>query len=492
MSDPILSMFTNIEYAVELNSAAWLDRIEQGCLTLEHFFSGNPLALNMDTGRPVKDRRKYLNSRLKGKRWTFGLSNGMPLNGGNIQTTGYMDIGGQTYLGELIYRLRVTIPATTLEAGETVFAAVGDAVQAYFAEVKPYKACGQLQGYNDLLSGRAARLTQQGFHDSRFLEGEKLQSHVQKLGLHLPRVNDYPATPHLHPAQPKELGWLNYWSAETCKYLGFPDPERDRDLLAHSYRTPGGAWLMKLCTEPLDLDRSDHLTIFADVYERFPKLGLRESKQEPSSPMQYPEHTTYIHEGNLGRIIEQLVSLLQARGFKMVESISNKAGAKGVTIGLIHGTPGWTILKTLPEEFLGEAPSGSEEPLLVELCRELRRGGFILNLYNEFEAMMLETDGTGRMSRSGIRNFEELPKDVDFEAMKESGNPPLVEFRLLPIEVETDMTDIDNYGQISEQLRELLAGQNADLCNDENFVALLDGKQIQDRQGVKLCFVRGG
>jgi hypothetical protein len=112
-----------------------------------------------------------------------------------------------------------------------------------------------------------------------------------------------------------------------------------------------------------------------------------------------------------------------------------------------------------------------------------------LNVYNQFEAILLETDGAGRLSRSGIRDFEVLPEDVDFEAMEESENPPLIEFHLLPIEIETNITDIDDYGQIAEQLHELLAGQNADLCGDKHFKESLSSKLWQERQGVKLCFV---
>jgi hypothetical protein len=489
MSDPLLSMFSNILYAVELNPIVWVERMEQGCLTLERFFPGSSFMTDINAERPIKNRRKYLQSMLKGRLWGLGLSNGMPWNGGDIQATGYINIRGQIYLGELIYRMRTAIPATTLEMGETVFAAVGDAVQAHCSQVKPYKACGQLEGYNQILYERARQLKPQGGRPDARVEGEKLLNRVEQLGLQLPLINKYPATPHLHRAQPRELGWLNYWSAETCEYLGFPDPERDRDLLAHSYQTPGGGWLVKICPDPLDLDRPDHLALFAELYQRFPKLGLREGTAEPPPTFRYPEHTAYINADDPGCVIERLVPFLQARGYQRVEHFPANADAGGVIIGLICGAPDWTVIKTLPEEFLAEILPNREEPLLIELCREIRRGGFVLNVYNQFEAVLLETDGAGRLSRSGIRDFEALPEDVDFEAMEESENPPLIAFRLLPVEIETNITDIDDYGQIAEQLHELLAGQNADLCGDKHFKESLSGNLWQERQGVKLCFV---
>jgi hypothetical protein len=259
--------------------------------------------------------------------------------------------------------------------------------------------------------------------------------------------------------------------------------------LAHSYQTPGGGWLVKICPDPLDLDRPDHLALFAELYQRFPKLGLREGTAEPPPPFRYPEHTAYMNADDPGYVIECLVPFLQARGYQLVEHFPANADAGGVIIGLIRGAPGWTIIKTLPEEFLAEILPKRGEPLLIELCREIRRGGFVLNVYSEFEAVLLETDGAGRLSRSGIRDFEALPEDVDFEAMEESENPPLIEFHLLPIEIETNITDIDDYGQIAEQLHELLAGQNADLCGDKHFKESLSSKLWQERQGVKLCFV---
>lgn len=480
MSDPTLSMFNNIFYAVDLNPESWMERMEQGCLTLERFFPGSLLLFDMDTERPIKNRHKYFQSRLKTKRRAFGLTNGNRFTLDDIHTTGYISIAGDTYYEDIIYRLRTAIPAITLEIGEAVFVAVADAVGTHCSQVKPYKVCGQLDGYRDLLSGRAETLRRQNHHDPRFVEGEKLKSHIENLGLRLPLINSYPKTPHLHPAQPQELGWLNYWSAETCEYLGFPDPERDRDLLEHSYQTPGGAWLVKICPDPLDLDRPDHLALFAELYRRFPWLGLREGTVEPQPPFRYPEHTTYIHAGDHRRIAEKMALLLRARGYSATENLSKD----GVAIGFMRGIGDWTLIKSVPEEFLATPLPGQDEPLLVQLCREVRCSGFTLNVYSEFEVLLLEADGKGRVCRSGIRDFEGLPEDVDFEAMEESGNPPLLEFRLNELDIETGAGDFDDYGQIASQLHGLLAGQNMDLCNDQNFKALLDGRQFDERQCV--------
>lgn len=76
------------------------------------------------------------------------------------------------------------------------------------------------------------------------------------------------------PRVPHRLGWLNYWSDATARLLGFPDPERDRDLLARSRRI-GAAWLVRLADEPLDPSRTDHVEALRGAYDRFPAIGGR-------------------------------------------------------------------------------------------------------------------------------------------------------------------------------------------------------------------------
>lgn len=499
-----------ISYAISPDKNSLLERIERGCRTLETLFPSNLLLTAQGdysriTGgygddKLIKDRQKYLYNRLKRSGIDFALNNGKPnygyydQNGICTKKNNSVGISGQFYeWGEVVYKLSINFEAESWEAFEKVFVTVGDAIDACNASIISRQVRNRLGSYESLIDGSSVKMAEQDSMreqaERSLREGEKLRAVLSSLGKTLPLFSKDPFTQRESSAQPKELGWLNYWSAETCAYLGFPDPDRDQDLLAHSYRTPAGAWLVKLCPEPLDFDRPDHLMIFADMYERFPKLGLRAQKEEPPPPMRYPEHTIYINEGKPWHIIDRLIPFLQARGYKIVERISKKAEAESVTVGLIRGAPGWTIIKTLPEEFLTEALPGKKEPLLVELCHEIQCKGFTLNVYSEFEAALLETDGTGRMNRSGLQSFEELPEDVDFEAMEEGGQPPLVEFRLLSIEVETDFVNLNDYGQIAEQLHGLLAGQSADLCDDQYFATSIGGKQFQERQGVKLYFV---
>jgi hypothetical protein len=77
------------------------------------------------------------------------------------------------------------------------------------------------------------------------------------------------------PEIPHRLGWLNYWSATAAQAIGFPDPERDADLLSRARRTQTGSWIVQLTDAPLDLDIPLHLAALLRAYERFPEIGGR-------------------------------------------------------------------------------------------------------------------------------------------------------------------------------------------------------------------------
>ena len=77
------------------------------------------------------------------------------------------------------------------------------------------------------------------------------------------------------PSLPDSLGWINYWSGEVANFLGFPDPNRDQELLTRCVHTERNAWVVKLTEEPLDFGRTEHLAAVQAAYQRFNKLGVR-------------------------------------------------------------------------------------------------------------------------------------------------------------------------------------------------------------------------
>lgn len=79
----------------------------------------------------------------------------------------------------------------------------------------------------------------------------------------------------LTDVRPNELGWLNYWSAETAAILGFPDAAKDSRILPLCRQLSDGAWLVKFTDEPLDLEREEHVEAIVWAYWRFDKVGKR-------------------------------------------------------------------------------------------------------------------------------------------------------------------------------------------------------------------------
>jgi hypothetical protein len=70
-------------------------------------------------------------------------------------------------------------------------------------------------------------------------------------------------------------GGTGAWSAAVARAIGFPDPERDAELLSRSRRTATGGWIVRLTQAPLELDDPAHLDALLWAYERFPAIGGR-------------------------------------------------------------------------------------------------------------------------------------------------------------------------------------------------------------------------
>jgi Family of unknown function (DUF5953) len=79
-----------------------------------------------------------------------------------------------------------------------------------------------------------------------------------------------------NPLQPELAGWINYWSEQTAKFLGFSSSAQDQSLFVATSRTATGAWLTEVTREQLDLMDPLHLKIYAKLHFRFPRLGVRQ------------------------------------------------------------------------------------------------------------------------------------------------------------------------------------------------------------------------
>jgi hypothetical protein len=505
----------SIRYAVSPEKETLLDCILHGVNALEALFPASQLMITekRDGNKLIKNREKYLHQRLKRGAKNFSLSNGKPnyhyAKDKNHIKNNHIGMGGCFYeFGEVVYNLNISFETETWAEFEYVLVSVGDAIGVCNGTITLRQLATTRQihyilgDYYSLMDGCSLRMLE----DESWREqaeasmriGEKLRTALSSLDMTLPTFIQDPFLQRETWAQPLELGWLNYWSVETCEFLGFPDLKRDKDLLKHSYQTPTGAWLVKLTPDPLDLNRLEDLKVFAEIYQRFPKIGIRPPAHNgvPASyiklpklsnnNMNYPENTAYINEGELDYIISHLIPFMQACGFKVIEQAPTD-NTFYVTIGLFPGEEDWTVIKTIPETFFAENLPGSDEPHLVGLCEQLLRGGFILNVYSTVEAILLEVNEKGQMQISGFFNPDEDTHELmEYQRIAQE-NPALVEFKLLPIEV--DMLELDDYGQLAEYLQDILAGENTGLCANEKFQKKLINKELKDWDGEVLYFV---
>ena len=177
----------------------------------------------------------------KGDRNFFSVSS-------NFYPETYGPAGNGTHI------VTLCLPASTVGAVAGTLESVGDALSALYALWLPPAASWEL---STVLFTNYTLPTQ-----------SPLQKELGRLGF--PKYKQESRIDSME--LPTELGWVNYWSPLTCKRLGFPDADRDTQLLSLSKKTPAGSWLVKLTPEPIDLTKSADVAALKSAYERFDVL----------------------------------------------------------------------------------------------------------------------------------------------------------------------------------------------------------------------------
>lgn len=252
-----------VTFNVPMQRDTITDRLAAVCEVMERAFPGEQLCLASSYNEPgvdipVKDRRKYLARRARTKLHWFHLHNGKAVRGrggGPMFDEGRLALGGRIHRHDLgMLRMTLDLPDASWAFCEKLLVEIGDAAAALHAMVVP--------DGNEAL--RATQFdTRTALPDPTLLERG------------IPRLHDFTYAGPAVATQPMYLGWLNYWSAATCAFLGFPDEAQHGALLSRSYTTPAGAWLVKLTPEPLDTRRADHVEVLATTYRCLPGVGMR-------------------------------------------------------------------------------------------------------------------------------------------------------------------------------------------------------------------------
>ena len=262
------------EYWMPADAATWPDRMEAGCRVLEERL-GLPLShahggtKRHATIKKIADRPKLFRQRLRTQlRWCVVTSEPHP--GGEEHSAELVSLGGKMDYGGEVYRAGLVIePELPFATHEKVLAELGDALGAHFCAFLPRRTEMRL----------------------------RLAHHCGKLGTHVhcheltDRTPEEAALPLIadsydsgvQPLQPRELGWINYWSQEVCEHVGFPANLEGTPYLSDCYRTPGGGWIVKFGDAPFEPKNAHHLELLRAMYERFPRVGIRLSTR-PDRP----------------------------------------------------------------------------------------------------------------------------------------------------------------------------------------------------------------
>lgn len=234
------------------------DRLEELLKKLERFFPGELLnmLLEKSDARILENRYKDVESLLLAKR-SFTIFNG--------ERDQAKFRGVNFYCGEEMSHLTILLPPGSYEQIAEILSVAGDILEVFWAEWTPpaeytvlWYQLNAAWKPHDISAGLPAA-------------PEVMQFPI----LSLPEFVAISDLDIQDRRRPLFVGWLNYWSPETCALLGFPDLEKDSAVLKSSYKTPRGAWLVKLTEEPLDLQRMDHREIVKWAYTRFDEIGVR-------------------------------------------------------------------------------------------------------------------------------------------------------------------------------------------------------------------------
>lgn len=75
-----------------------------------------------------------------------------------------------------------------------------------------------------------------------------------------------------HPAIPALIGWVNYWSAETCQLVDFSPTAPQSRVFQHVVACEGGGVALQLTAAPLDLENPEHIAALEAAYDAFPAI----------------------------------------------------------------------------------------------------------------------------------------------------------------------------------------------------------------------------
>ncbi len=414
-----------MDFVLSADAETWTERIERALLRLEAL-TGTALVHDewSSSGKRVARRSTLLQQCLK-KRWRqFSLSNGVS---GALGAKGYADAEHVTFSGVIeeysgaVYVVHVSMQFERPEFIVEVIREVGAALGCFSAQLMPQSV------------ENALRATYMGDAGSEYhrKQAEHIVSALKECALSLPPVNPYTRHYFVDPRVPFSLGWINYWSRETCEYLQFPDLERDTALLRHSFETADGAWIVRLSDEVLDLHNLDHLCLYSATSARIfsaapsPVAG----RPELGAASHDPQRAVLLRFDDIHAVAEAIRTLASAQGHALLPADSAEPAA--TALRLRAGTYGWIQIDSENADYFLHSSDMQPVPRFVALCEALQCAGLAVTAYSEEEITAFCVDPGGDWTVSG---------HIDADALEER---PLHEHALSEEPTIPDLSALD-------------------------------------------------
>lgn len=256
----------------------WPERMEAACRVMESEFG---ISLQTErsetkshlTSTPLSDRLRYFKQRLRTKTRPvsiFCAKRPDETHGDQTNVERY-SFGGVIYANFGLFAACVDYPDQPDNVHERVFAALGDALGAHTAQYLPLAAEARLR------AAHACVVIEDKIHFENLVDKTREEAA-------LPWVRDCHYSGLTHPLQPSRFGWLNYWSADVCKYVAFPERLGEHPLMEHCYQTQRGAWVVKLGNAPFEPANPGQMVLLREMYDRFPLVGVRMGRRSDEIP----------------------------------------------------------------------------------------------------------------------------------------------------------------------------------------------------------------
>jgi hypothetical protein len=209
--------------------------------------------------------------------------------------------------------------------------------------------------------------------------------------------------------------------------------------------------------------------------------------------MGYWENTGYVAHGSVGDVAEALVEIITGEGMALVprpprrepeayDSLQYQGGPANArwAIAVFPGAPGWTVIKTAPFELLAETPPDARRMRFVDLCDFLGAVGFQLHVYDTTGAVLVETDGHGKLAMSGAAVESAHEDPFSFHGHRLHEERFALRFDLVPLSRElTPCTHsvrgiaYVDHDAFAERIARVCGGANAARCDNGTIVGTL-------------------